>query len=156
MTTFWGCVNLFLRGAVPSGMRRPLISIENDLDRNFEIHHHTEIQSRPDDLLSLTPGQREKDSLGLVSDSDNESKSCRSADTGESGVEHQKSKRFCQYLADKPLDNTQNILSGLFGEDAGLKQTSETGICLDQSQIDILAKSWRCENPEKLSAYKEE
>ena len=22
--------------------------------------------------------------------------------------------------------------------------------------IDILAKSWRCENPEKLSAYKEE
>lgn len=143
--------------AGPSGTRRPLISLENDLDRDFEMRHHTDVQeNRPDDMLSLTPGQREKDSLGLMSDSEDESKSCHSADTVGSCVEHQKSKRFCQYLAEKPVDKTQNVLSGLFGEDAGLKQTSESGICLDQSQIDILAKSWRCEHPEKLSAYKEE
>ncbi|MCG8076955.1 MAG: hypothetical protein JAY75_12015 [Candidatus Thiodiazotropha taylori] len=142
--------------AGPSGTRRPFISLENDLDREFEIRPHTEVQERPDDMLSLTPGQREKDSLGLMSGSEDDSKSGHSADTIGSCVEHQKSKRFCQYLAEKSVDKTQNVLSCLFGEDAGLKQTSEAGICLDQSQIDILAKSWRCENPEKLSAYKEE
>ena len=57
-------------------------------------------------------------------------------------------------MADKPSDN--NVLSDLFGADSGLKQTSDTGIRLDQSQIDILSNSWRCNDPEKLSAYKDE
>lgn len=140
----------------PSGVRRPLISLDNNLDLDFEIRPHTDVLDQPDDLLSLTPGQREKDSLGLMSDNENDSKSVHSADTIASGIEHQKSTRFCQYLAENPADKTQNVLSGLFGEDAGLKRSNETGICLDQSQIDILAKSWRCQNPEKLSAYKDE
>ena len=83
-------------------------------------------------------------------------KSSDSSDSAVSGFEHKKSQRFCQYLADEPSEKTQNVLSDFFGEDAGLKQTSDTGICLDQSQIDILSKSWHCEHPEKLSAYKGE
>lgn len=71
-------------------------------------------------------------------------------------LEPTKSQRFSQYLVDKSSGNDNNVLSDLFGEDAGLKQTSEAGKCLDQSQINILSKSWRCEDPEKLSAYKEE
>ena len=105
-----------------------------------------------DDLISLTPGQKEKDSLGLLSDAE----SVASSDNLGNVVEPKKSNRFCQYLVDNPPEKSPNVLSELFGVDAGLNQTSDTGISLDQSQIDILSKSWRCEHPEKLSAYKEE
>ena len=30
------------------------------------------------------------------------------------------------------------------------------GICLDQAQIDTLSKTWLCEHPEKLSAFRDE
>ena len=30
------------------------------------------------------------------------------------------------------------------------------GICLNQAQINILEISWRCSNPERLSAFKDE
>ena len=36
------------------------------------------------------------------------------------------------------------------------KATKSNGICLDQAQINILERSWRCSNPEKLSALKDE
>ena len=47
-----------------SGMRRPLISLENEVDREYGIPS----LDIPQDLLSLNPGQREKDSLGLLSE----------------------------------------------------------------------------------------
>ena len=140
----------------PRGMRRPLISLENNLDQEFESRRQENMQMQDDDMFSITPGQREKDSLGLLSDDRDDMKSCDSSDSAVSGFEHKKSQRFCQYLADEPSEKTQNVLSDFFGEDAGLKQTSDTGICLDQSQIDILSKSRHCEHPEKLSAYKGE
>ena len=58
-------------------------------------------------------------------------------------------------MSDTP-EKSQNNLAHLFGEEAGLKQSSETGICLDQAQIDTLSKTWRCEHPERLSAFRDE
>lgn len=134
----------------PSGMRRPLIPLSNDLN----IEYGLQSERVQDDLISLTPGQKEKDSLGLLSDDD--VRSCKSSDTVHSLGENIKSNRFCQYLADKPTDNAQNGLKDLFGDDVGSKESNTSGICLNQAQTDILSKSWRCENPEKLSAFKEE
>ena len=37
-----------------------------------------------------------------------------------------------------------------------MKQFSKTGICLDQAQIDTLSKTWRCEHPERFSAFRDE
>ena len=50
----------------PMGMRRPLISLDNDLDQEFESRRQANMQMQDDDMLSITPGQREKDSLGLL------------------------------------------------------------------------------------------
>ena len=36
------------------------------------------------------------------------------------------------------------------------KSSDQFGLCLDKSQEDILAKSWRSKDPEKLTAYKED
>ena len=46
--------------AGPIGTRRPLISLENDIDSDFAIQPVTLRQDHPDDTLSLTPAQREK------------------------------------------------------------------------------------------------
>ena len=142
--------------AGPIGTRRPLISLENYIDSDFAIQPVTLRQDHPDDILSLTPAQREKDSLGLLSDND-DSVSCKSVGTDSvlSLSEARKANRFCQYLSDTP-EKSQNNLAHLFGEEAGLKQSSETGICLDQAQIDTLSKTWRCEHPERLSAFRDE
>ena len=142
--------------AGPIGTRRPLIPLENDIDSDFAIQPVTLRQDHPDDTLSLTPAQREKDSLGLLSDND-DSVSCKSVGTDSvlSLSEARKANRFCQYLSDTP-EKSQNNLAHLFGEEAGLKQSSETGICLDRAQIDTLSKTWRCEHPERLSAFRDE
>ena len=103
---------------------------------------------------ALNPGQREKDSFGLLSE-DGDAKSSKSSNSVNTDIDNKKS-RFCQYLSDKPSEKTQAILTELFGDDAGAKKLYDNGICLDQSQLDVLSKSWRCENPEKLSAYKDE
>ena len=142
--------------AGPIGTRRTLISLENDIDSDFAIQPVTLRQDHPDDTLSLTPAQREKDSLGLLSDND-DSVSCKSVGTDSvlSLSEARKENRFCQYLSDTP-EKSQNNLAHLFGQEAGLKQSSETSICLDQAQIDTLSKTWRCEHPERLSAFRDE
>ena len=46
----------------PLGMHRPLISLEDDLNVEYDLQE----DRNQDNLISLTPGQREKDSLGLL------------------------------------------------------------------------------------------
>lgn len=135
----------------PSGIRQPLISLENDLNRDFGLVSHSPMH---DDAISITPGQREKDALGLLSDEEN----CSDSHVSEvSVVENtKKSERFCQYLHEKPAEDSVNFLKSLFGDDVTSNASKQMGICLDQAQEDILAKSWRCKDPEKLSAYKED
>ena len=95
--------------------------------------------------------------MGLLSDNEEVSlKSGKSGDSICSESGNKKSSRFAQYLPENLSDKTQNVLTQLSGDDAGQKPSSKSGICLDQAQVDILLKPWRCSNPERLSAYKEE
>ena len=51
--------------------------------------------------------------------------------------------------------STRNLLSQLFGDEKS-ETDDDTGIILDQAQIDILSKSWRVAHPERLGAFKDE
>ena len=42
----------------------------------------------------------------------------------------------------------------MFGEDAQAENKSSKGLSLDKTQIDIINTSWRCQTPDKLSAYR--
>ena len=136
----------------PSGIRQPLISIENDLNRDFGLEPHSPVN---DDTISITPGQREKDALGLLSEDEHCGSDSHLSEA--SVVENtKKSERFCQYLHEKPDEDSVNYLKSLFGDDISSNSTKHMGLCLDQAQEDILSKSWRCKDPEKLTAYKED
>ena len=128
----------------PSGIRQPLISFENDLNRDFGLVPHSPVKN---DTISITPSQREKNALGLLSEDEH---CCSDSHLSEaSAVENtKKSERFCQYLHEKP---EVNYLKLLF-----IISTKQMGIYLDQAQEDILSKSWRCKDPVKLTAYKED
>ena len=48
------------------------------------------------------------------------------------------------------------LLVEMFGEDAQSNSSaSKKDLCLDKAQVDILNNSWRCQFPDKLSAYRE-
>ncbi|CAC5386376.1 unnamed protein product [Mytilus coruscus] len=54
-------------------------------------------------------------------------------------------------------DTRHNVLSELFSEDiASNNDKGSVGLIMDQAQVTILENSWRCQHPEKLSAYREE
>ena len=55
---------------------------------------------------------------------------------------------------EKRPEETNDVLSDPFGEDAGSKATKYDGIYLDQAQINILERSWHCSNRERLSALR--
>ncbi|CAG2239773.1 unnamed protein product [Mytilus edulis] len=70
------------------------------------------------------------------------------------------SSRFSKYAKGNESDSDENNndhLKSLFGDDVETKkETSSGGLILDKSQIDILSGSWRCKNPERLTAYNDE
>ena len=41
----------------PRGMQRPFISLDNNLDQEFESRRQENMQMQDDDMLSITPGQ---------------------------------------------------------------------------------------------------
>lgn len=50
---------------------------------------------------------------------------------------------------------THDILTEMFEEDAQAGSSGQKmGLSLDKAQTDILYTSWRCQAPDKLSAYK--
>ncbi|CAC5403642.1 unnamed protein product [Mytilus coruscus] len=54
-------------------------------------------------------------------------------------------------------DTRHNVLSELFSEDiASNNDKGSVGLIMDQAQASILENSWRCQHPDKLSAYREE
>ena len=121
----------------PSGRRRPLISLENSLDVEYGL-------VQPADTISLHPNRNEMHQL-LQDDGNSESReSCASNDN-----DNDSHLQFQQYVR-KDSDN----LGQLFCTQTA--QSAKDGIKLDQSQIDVLSKSWRSDNPEKVSCYKEE
>ena len=131
-----------------SDVRRSLVSIENTT--------HVDGPNLEEDQVSLQPGQRERRSLGLMSSDEDEQSS-----GGEQGHSEQGDmSRFGKYTAqtNSEKDNgplTHDMLVEMFGEDAQSNSSaSKKGLCLDKAQVDIL-NSWRCQFPDKLSAYRE-
>ena len=135
------------------------------MDRDFELFSQSYSPRRQDqedlDSVSIAPGQQEKDALGLLSDKEDKEDSDSESHQSEVSVSGhpKKSDRFCQYLADKKSDDSINILKkkkNLFGDDIVSKSSDQIRLCLDKPQEDILAKSWRAMDPERLTAYKED
>ena len=62
---------------------------------------------------------------------------------------------FSSVFGGKRIRRNLECLSDLFGEETRSKATKDNGICFDQAQINILERSWRCSNPERLSAFKD-
>lgn len=142
------------QGNDTSGGREPLIPLQNSLNQDFGI-------SNPDtdDVLSLQPGQRERRGIGLLSSEEGD----KSSVGEQEHTDHAVSSRFGKYSnsaqsssgkENEPL--THDMLAEMFGEDAQTdSSSSKVGLCLDKTQIDILNNSWRCQAPDKLSAYRE-
>lgn len=136
---------------VTSGGHEPLIPLQNSLNQDYGINNPD-----TDDILSLQPGQRERQGIGLLSSEEGEKSS-----VGEQ--EQVINSRFGKYTniaqassgkENEPL--THDVLAEMFGEDVEADtSSSKVGLCLDKTQIDILNTSWRCQAPDKLSAYKE-
>lgn len=136
----------------PSGQHTPDSDIEC-LDGDSAIARHSDI-----DEISLAPGQHERrDLLGMLSDRDDNT-SVSSFHLRES---RKKTERFDKYVQpvqhESISEETGNVLKDLFGEDVNQDDTSKSGgLILDQAQIDILSKSWRLNDPERLSCFKDE
>ena len=123
----------FEQDNIPPGDRRPIL----DLVPNFD-----------DDQLSLHPGVQESREL-LDQDSSSDTTNVNSEhNVGNSSVRN--TTRFSKYVKEQPRQN----LSQLFGEDENIVQPD--GLTIEQAQLSVLEKSWRCSKPDKLSAYREE
>ena len=114
-----------------SGLRRPLLSLENSLDGELGVPSYAR-----DDVLSLQPSTRERTGLkNFLGDSDNDS----SGSSSHAGISGPVNKCF-----DKYVDRENNCLGSIFNTLDSDKSVF-SGIILDQSQMDILSHSWRSE-----------
>lgn len=170
---------------VPVGERRPILSLEPNLDQYLgspRVSRNQDFDIRSE--ISLHVNQQENDELcdDIRSDIDS---------TGDSPVRHsgthdnivsdhkstnasRRSDRFYKHVQmldseiqdsnvnDKENDKSSdtcmrsNVLSQIFKEDIVDNSKASVGLIIDQAQVNILENSWRCKNPERLSAYREE
>ena len=132
-----------------SGGRPALISLDSNLD-GFSDQDQ-------DDGVSLQPGQRERRDMGLLSTSENGDSSVESEHDPNTVSRFEKYSNPVQTEEGKengPL--THDMLREMFGDDAQTDSSdSKSGLCLDKAQIGIINLSWRCQAPDKISAYKE-
>lgn len=145
-----------------SGERRPLnserndtsggrsISLNNELDAEFGLDNHVLVPSEEDlDVISLQPGQRERRSMGLLSSEDSDRQSVAS------DCEQEGAARFGKYTDSNQPEMNKDILREMFGDDAEADSKSSKGLSLDKTQMDIIKSSWRCQAPDKLSAFRD-
>ncbi|KAH3726988.1 hypothetical protein DPMN_052912 [Dreissena polymorpha] len=102
----------------------------SDKSPNYEERTgQSSTSNRQDDVLSIHPASSEHFSL---------------SDSEEEDSEHSASVRRC--------------LKDIFGEDACLKKDPQklTGICLENSQKEILEQSYRSKSPNSVTAFSEE
>lgn len=123
--------------ASQTGRRPPLVTLNNTLNRVYNL-------SNPDDALSIQPSRKERHLL--IGSSDDESHS----HVSQGGVSDTTGERFTKYKNDN-----SKLLADIFGEDASDSTTSKNGIVLDDSQVKVLQDSWRCDEPVKISSYRE-
>lgn len=124
--------------SAPTGRRRSIISLNNGIDEDI-------VQ---EDALSLHPRDKEIQELyGL--DDGSQARSVTSSVSNESGT----CRKYKQYTN----PDTPKMLGDLFGQDSITENiSSDSGLTLDESQINMLNKSWRAQAPERVSSYKEE
>lgn len=140
-----------------SGGREPLIPLDNSLNRDYGLTNHF---SDRDDVLSLQPGQKERHGIGLLS-SEEDVNSCVEQEPQQ--AEQIANSRFGKYTLSSRNDSkkeneplTYDLLTEMFGEDVQTDTSSSSGgLCLDKAQVEIINSSWRCQTPDKISAYKE-
>ncbi|MCG7878005.1 MAG: hypothetical protein N0C90_16985, partial [Candidatus Thiodiazotropha endolucinida] len=138
--------------------RSPRISLDNGLDEQFGLQRHVNCDlERQDDELSLQPGQRERQTIGLLSSDGSVSSDIERNDNNVN-------RRFQKYTVTIPNTGssetnqtplTHDMLKDMFGEDAIADSKSSKGLALDKSQIDTISETLRCQAPDKLSAYKD-
>ena len=152
-----------------SGVQRPRENLQTQESGSLELHslaedtpheHFQTVQVDENDhrdVVSLAPSHREQHDIGLFSDEE-DSESMKSEN-----LHNQKHHaRFSKYIQSTDNNNNEDSvmdqLKDLFGEDVKTKSKSDStiGLVLDKSQIEVLAGSWRCSNPDKLTAYSEE
>ena len=124
-----------------SGSRRPLstLPLESNLDDDFGLIRDSPDRQSHNDEVSLMPGQREKDALGLLSDDEQAGSESRHSEISETANPN-KTDSFCQHLPEKPSENTVSVLKNLFGDDISSKASNKTGLCLDEAQEEILER----------------
>lgn len=146
-----------------SGERRPLnterndtsggrsISLNNELDTEFGLDNHVLVPSEEEslDVISLQPGQRERRSMGLLSSEGSDGHSVAS------DCEREDATRFGKYTDSNQPELNKDILREMFGDDAEANSKSSKGLSLDKTQMDIINSSWRCQAPDKLSAFRD-
>ena len=133
-----------------SGGQGLLISIENSLDKDFGISSH----SVDDDMISLQPGQNERQNLGLLSSEEGD----RSSYIEQGNSEQVDTLRFGKYTSNTQTNSNKenefvshDKLGEIFGEDAQTQPSTLTkGLYLDRAQIDILNNSWRSQFPDSI------
>lgn len=111
---------------------------------------------RQDDELSLQPGQRERQNIGILSSEGSDGSDVEQSENINS--------RFQKYTVTVPNAGnsdinypplTHDMLKDMFGEDAVTESKSSKGLALDKTQIEIISETLRCQAPDKLSAYKD-
>lgn len=132
-----------------SDVRRPLLPLDNNLDKDFGIVSHNTVIS-DDDVISLQPGQVERQGMGLLSSEGSD----RIELAENEKVAENRFQKYSALSTSKETETlTHDILTEMFGEDAQANISNQNiGLRLDKAQIDVLNSSWRCQAPEKLTA----
>lgn len=139
---------------------REEIETGNCINVDFELGRHEIDMPDNQSVLSLQPGQRERQNIGLLDSEESEKNSVMVEMDPE--VNH----RFDKYTGSSTVPNvssndssnqplTHDMLKEMFGEDAQIDNQSSRGLTLDKTQVDIINASWRCQAPDKLSAFKD-
>ncbi|CAG2254040.1 unnamed protein product [Mytilus edulis] len=160
------------QGLLRSDTLRPIIPLVSNLDEDLgspRISRNIDFDARSEISIHVNPIER--DILGDIrsdNESDNESEIRFEQSTGSVA---RKGERFMKHVQLKSVSNDvnkdvelssdnitrHNVLSELFSEDiASNNDKGSVGLIMDQAQVTILENSWRCQHPEKLSAYREE
>ena len=165
----------------PPGVHRQIISLEPNLDqdlgsprvstnRDFDVRSEISLHVNQNEQNELCNDIRSDDDDSVAGDSpvrentSNQSSHNRKCERFVKHVSMVQNTDVQQVQVDKDtqkekttdLQVRNNVLSQIFKEDITKSNLTSVGLVLDQAQVDILDNSWRCKNPDRLSAYKED
>ncbi|XP_078318693.1 uncharacterized protein LOC144620787 [Crassostrea virginica] len=128
---------------------RPIIPLESEV----QIERTVSVPEM-DDIISLAPSVREVSELLGENESSVQEDSNTQLDSDHSQFSLDSNNNRFQNLINKDAEQTKT-LNDIFGNVSSTDE-SKVGLILDKTQEEILKKSWRIADPERLSAYREE